>query len=163
MEQRPFKLHAPYAAAGDQPKAIRQLVEGFETGKWLETACEDEGQERIKDIPTLIMHGGDDRICDIEGSRAVYRNALSQGENVSFREWPGLFHEIYNGGPESEGDEVIDAMKSVGEMLPPALRETGEGGCAACPSVCPGTLTNWILSSPNRSMAQWFGPSGEPR
>ena len=33
MEQRPFKLHAPYAAAGDQPKAIRQLVEGFETGK----------------------------------------------------------------------------------------------------------------------------------
>ena len=33
MEQRSFKLHAPYAAAGDQPKAIRQLVEGFETGK----------------------------------------------------------------------------------------------------------------------------------
>ena len=28
-----FKLHAPYAPAGDQPKAIRQLVEGFETGK----------------------------------------------------------------------------------------------------------------------------------
>ncbi len=33
QEQRAFKLHAPYAAAGDQPKAIRQLVEGFETGK----------------------------------------------------------------------------------------------------------------------------------
>ena len=33
MEQRNFKLHAPYAPAGDQPKAIRQLVEGFETGK----------------------------------------------------------------------------------------------------------------------------------
>lgn len=33
-------------------------------------------------------------------------------------------------------DEVIDAMKAVGEQLPPALRETGEGGCAACPSVC---------------------------
>ncbi len=33
QEQRPFRLHAPYAAAGDQPKAIRQLVEGFETGK----------------------------------------------------------------------------------------------------------------------------------
>ena len=32
MEQRSFKLHAPYAPAGDQPKAIRQLVEGFETG-----------------------------------------------------------------------------------------------------------------------------------
>ncbi|MBQ6039710.1 MAG: excinuclease ABC subunit UvrB [Oscillospiraceae bacterium] len=33
MEQRSFQLHAPYAAAGDQPKAIRQLVEGFESGK----------------------------------------------------------------------------------------------------------------------------------
>lgn len=33
-------------------------------------------------------------------------------------------------------DEVIDAMKAVGEQLPPSLRETGEGGCASCPSVC---------------------------
>ena len=31
-------------------------------------------------------------------------------------------------------DEVIDAMKAVGEQLPPSLRETGEGGCASCPS-----------------------------
>ena len=33
-------------------------------------------------------------------------------------------------------DEVIDAMKTVGDLLPAALRETGEGGCAACPSAC---------------------------
>jgi len=33
-------------------------------------------------------------------------------------------------------DEVIDAMRQVGEALPASLRETGEGGCAACPSVC---------------------------
>ena len=32
-------------------------------------------------------------------------------------------------------DEVIDAMKAVGDELPASLRETGEGGCAACPSV----------------------------
>ena len=31
-------------------------------------------------------------------------------------------------------DEVILAMKDVGDVLPPSLRETGEGGCAACPS-----------------------------
>ncbi|MEA4899501.1 MAG: L-serine ammonia-lyase, iron-sulfur-dependent, subunit alpha [Eubacteriales bacterium] len=29
-------------------------------------------------------------------------------------------------------DEVIDAMGRVGRMLPAALRETGEGGCASC-------------------------------
>ncbi|HBI85616.1 MAG TPA: excinuclease ABC subunit B [Ruminococcus sp.] len=33
MEQRDFILHAPYPAAGDQPKAIEQLVQGFEEGK----------------------------------------------------------------------------------------------------------------------------------
>ena len=35
-------------------------------------------------------------------------------------------------------DEVILAMKKVGEALPASLRETGEGGCAACRSVCGG-------------------------
>ena len=29
-------------------------------------------------------------------------------------------------------DELISAMKDVGNALPPSLRETGEGGCAAC-------------------------------
>ena len=31
-------------------------------------------------------------------------------------------------------DEVIDAMRSVGECLPAALRETGGGGLAASPT-----------------------------
>ena len=35
-----------------------------------------------------------------------------------------------------EPDEVIAAMKDVGDALPSSLRETGEGGCASCPSVC---------------------------
>lgn len=32
-------------------------------------------------------------------------------------------------------DEVILAMKDVGDAMPASLRETGEGGCAACPSM----------------------------
>lgn len=32
-------------------------------------------------------------------------------------------------------DEVILAMRDVGDSLPSQLRETGEGGCAACPSM----------------------------
>ena len=31
-------------------------------------------------------------------------------------------------------DEIIDAMREVGDLMPACLRETGEGGCAACPS-----------------------------
>ena len=37
---------------------------------------------------------------------------------------------------EFEPDEVILAMKEVGDALPTSLRETGEGGCAACESIC---------------------------
>ena len=32
-------------------------------------------------------------------------------------------------------DEVILAMKDVGDLMPACLRETGEGGCAACASM----------------------------
>ncbi len=32
-------------------------------------------------------------------------------------------------------DEVIIAMKEVGDSIPSALKETGEGGCASCPSM----------------------------
>ncbi len=32
-------------------------------------------------------------------------------------------------------DEVILAMKEVGDAMPSSLRETGEGGCANCPSM----------------------------
>lgn len=31
-----------------------------------------------------------------------------------------------------DADDVVDAMKAVGDAMPAALRETGEGGCAAC-------------------------------
>ncbi len=34
-----------------------------------------------------------------------------------------------------EPDEVILAMKEVGDALPASLRETGDGGCAACESI----------------------------
>jgi L-serine dehydratase len=33
-------------------------------------------------------------------------------------------------------DEMILAMKDVGDAMPQSLRETGEGGCAACGGVC---------------------------
>jgi L-serine dehydratase len=33
-------------------------------------------------------------------------------------------------------DEVISAMKDIGDAMPQTLRETGDGGCAACASMC---------------------------
>ena len=86
--------------------SIRCAVEGFETGRRLGSVPYD----RPSHVPTLIMHGGNDGICDIEGSRDFCRIRKRAGENVEFKELPGILHEIHNGGPESNGDEVLEMM-----------------------------------------------------
>jgi len=41
-----FKLHAPYQPTGDQPEAIRQLVEGIEKGYRDQVLLVQPGQGR---------------------------------------------------------------------------------------------------------------------
>jgi len=61
----------------------------------------------------------------------VYRNVggVSQALSAAQMALSGIASPI-------PSDEMILAMKQVGDMLPACLRETGEGGCAACRSVC---------------------------
>ena len=56
------------------------------------------------------MHGSADKICDVEGSRQIARRLKAQGDDVTYIEWKGLFHEIHNGNDSSTGDEVIEKM-----------------------------------------------------
>jgi len=56
--------------------------------------------------PLLLMHGTEDRICTVEGSRIVRR---LEGERSSLIEWEGFYHEIHN---EKEGREVLIAMQN---------------------------------------------------
>lgn len=84
-------------------------IDGFEIGKALESGkLEDNGA--AAQIPTMLMHGTDDGICSIEGTRKVYHNLKRKGCNVQMIEWPGFLHEIHNGNAVSRGDEVIDSM-----------------------------------------------------
>lgn len=84
-------------------------VEGLDTGRALENGTlEDNG--KAKDISTMLMHGTDDKICSIEGTRKVYENLKAGGSKVEMIEWEGLFHEIHNGNAVSRGDEVIDRI-----------------------------------------------------
>ena len=61
------------------------------------------------DKPFLLMHGDADKICDVEGSRALAKR-LSQRENFTYVEWPGYCHEIHNGGKENTGEAVIEKI-----------------------------------------------------
>ena len=93
-------------------------VDGFEVGRKLARGkLEDNG--RAAKIPTMLMHGGDDQICDPQATRHLAARLNKLGHMVKHIEWQGLFHEIHNGGGESTGDEVIDRMiefiQSIGE------------------------------------------------
>lgn len=57
--------------------------------------------------PLLLMHGTEDRICSIEGSRKIEK---VEGITCEYMEWAGLFHEIHNGNATEDGEPVIVAM-----------------------------------------------------
>ena len=73
-------------------------------------------------------------VCDPVGGLVevpcVYRNVGSAGVAFTAADMAlsGICCPI-------DPDEVILAMKEVGDAMPPSLRETGDGGCAACESV----------------------------
>lgn len=81
-------------------------VDGFEIGMKLEAGTH-ENNHRAEGIPTLLMHGDCDRICDVEGSRRIAERMKQQGEHIEYIEWEGYYHEIHNGNSVSRGDEVI--------------------------------------------------------
>ena len=89
--------------------SLQCAVDGFETGLAMENGTMDDNG-RAFGIPTLLMHGGDDRICDVEGSRRVAKLMEDSGDSIEYIEWKGLFHEIHNGNESSTGDEVIEKM-----------------------------------------------------
>lgn len=99
---RPYKadpLVHPYASA-------LCAYEGFSIGTALEKGTnEDNG--RTKDTPTLLMHGDNDVVCDVQGSREFAK--LQNPEKFTFVELQGYSHEIHNGGDKGQtGEDVIN-------------------------------------------------------
>ena len=50
-----FNLHAPYSPAGDQPNAIKQLVEGIEDGERYQTLLGVTGSGKTFTIANVIQ------------------------------------------------------------------------------------------------------------
>lgn len=84
-------------------------VDGFDVGVRLEKGTL-ENNGRAHDTPLLLMHGGKDKICRVEGSRKMAERMKGEGENIEYMEWPELYHEVHNGGAVSNGDEVIESI-----------------------------------------------------
>lgn len=89
--------------------SVQCAVDGFEIGLGLEDGThEDNG--KAANIPTILMHGDADKICDVNGSRNIAKRLTEKGDAFEYIEWSGLYHEIHNGNKESTGDEVIAKM-----------------------------------------------------
>lgn len=52
----PFKLHAPYQPAGDQPEAIRQLTEGLQDGEKYQTLLGVTGSGKTFTVANVIQN-----------------------------------------------------------------------------------------------------------
>jgi alpha-beta hydrolase superfamily lysophospholipase len=57
--------------------------------------------------PLLIVHGEQDKLVSVAGSRMLAENAASS--DVALKVYPGLFHEVFN---EPEKDRVLDDVTS---------------------------------------------------
>jgi alpha-beta hydrolase superfamily lysophospholipase len=53
-------------------------------------------------IPVLLMHGADDKITSAAATKAFFGRV---GGEVTFKSWPGLWHEMHN---EQEKEEVFE-------------------------------------------------------
>ncbi len=88
---------------------LRCAVDGYDTGNAVfDGRCRSNG--RADATPTLLMHGDADKICSVEGSRALAEQNRNN-EAFTYIEWKGYYHEIHNGGPEATGDRVIDTIR----------------------------------------------------
>jgi lysophospholipase len=74
-------------------------------------------------VPILMLHGADDPICPVEGSRAFHGGLRVPGS--AFRAYPGLRHEIFN---EPEREQVFADLL---EWLEQTLRVPGRGAAGA--------------------------------
>ncbi|TDH56752.1 alpha/beta hydrolase [Mycobacterium eburneum] len=57
--------------------------------------------------PLLVVHGGEDRLIPVEGSRRLVACAVSTEAQLKI--YPGLYHEVFN---EPERDQVLDDVVS---------------------------------------------------
>lgn len=135
------------AAAIGQSIATQASISGAEGGCQAEcgsaaamaaaalTYLQDGTAQQCADAAAFALMNLLGLVCDPVGGLVevpcVYRNVGSSGVAFTAADMAlsGIRCPI-------EPDEVILAMKEVGDALPASLRETGDGGCAACPSIC---------------------------
>ncbi|MEY3060393.1 MAG: excinuclease subunit UvrB [Bacteroidota bacterium] len=92
----PFQLHAPYSPAGDQPEAIRQLVEGLNEGEQYQTLLGVTGSGKTFTIanviqqvqrPTLVLTHNKTLVAQLYGELKQFFPENAVGYFVSYYDY----------------------------------------------------------------------------
>ena len=91
-----FNLHAPYSPAGDQPSAIKQLVEGLEDGERYQTLLGVTGSGKTFTIanviqqvqrPTLVLTHNKTLVAQLYGELKQFFPENAVGYFVSYYDY----------------------------------------------------------------------------
>ena len=77
----------------DDPEVFKILTARWGT-EYLKTQNEVRENAAAINLPILILHGGDDTICDPTGSQYLYDQVSSADKTLKI--YPSYFHEIHN-------------------------------------------------------------------
>ena len=77
----------------DDPAVFKILTARWGT-EYLKTQDEVREQASKIDVPILILHGGEDSLCDPQGSQYLYEQVSSTDKTLKI--YPSYFHEIHN-------------------------------------------------------------------
>ncbi|XP_074644896.1 monoglyceride lipase-like [Tubulanus polymorphus] len=73
------------------------------------------------DFPVLILHGGDDHICDVAGSQLLHDSATSKDKTLKIYE--GLYHQLH-AEPDGDNIKVMNDIRAwIKERLPSATEQ----------------------------------------
>ena len=77
----------------DDPEVFKVLTARWGT-EYLKTQNAVRENVAAIDLPILILHGGEDALCDPEGSQYLYDHVISSDKTLKI--YPSYFHEIHN-------------------------------------------------------------------
>ncbi|MCK5170312.1 MAG: alpha/beta hydrolase, partial [Bacteroidales bacterium] len=79
--------------------SARMFFEIYKAGDWVL-----KNADKIN-LPLLIQHGNDDNITSYIAGKEFAERAIGLNKNVTYKEWPGLYHELHN---ELEKEDIFE-------------------------------------------------------
>ncbi|TKW14197.1 hypothetical protein SEVIR_5G152300v4 [Setaria viridis] len=107
IPERSFKVEWKRALALASPRRTTAPPRAATALELLRVCRELQGRFEEVELPLLVVHGGDDTVCDPACVEELFRRAGSKDKTL--RVYPGMWHQII-GEPEENVEKVFDEI-----------------------------------------------------